>query len=150
MISKFRAANFMLVFFLCTVPLWSQTSGSFTGTVVDESGAAVVGAQVSVGNSATGLRRKAKSNSDGNYLFAGLSAGTYDITITAPGFKKFEAKRVILRVGEKIRVDTKLDRQSDQRSCGRRKLGRQSRDRVLGTCRHDYFRTDQPTGIERP
>jgi len=108
MISKSRAGHVLLAFFLCAFPLLAQTSGSFTGTVVDDTGAAVVGAQVSVANPSTGLRRKGVSNSDGNYLVAGLDAGTYDITITAPGFKTFEAKRVILRVGEKIRVDTKL------------------------------------------
>src|SRR5579863_2368846 len=108
MISKSLSVGGLLYLLLGTFTLFAQTTGSFTGTVNDGTGAAVVGAQVSVANPSTGLRRKATSNSDGNYLIAGLDAGTYDITITAPGFKTFEAKRVILRVGEKIRVDTKL------------------------------------------
>jgi hypothetical protein len=93
---------------LAALPLFAQSSGSITGTVLDDSGAAVTGAVVAVSDPATGFRRSTTSNSDGNYLIAGLSAATYDVTITAPGFKKFEAKRVILRVGEKLRVDTKL------------------------------------------
>lgn len=98
----------MLFFLLTCASLPAQTSGSITGTVVEDTGAAVVGAQVSVTDPSTGLRRKTTSNSDGNYLIAGLNAGSYNITIAAPGFKTFEARRVILRVGEKIRVDTKL------------------------------------------
>ncbi len=93
---------------LSALPLFAQTSGSITGTILDDTGAVVVGADVAVSDPATGFRRTVKSNSDGEYLVAGLSASKYDVTIAAPGFKKFEAKHVILRVGEKVRVDTKL------------------------------------------
>jgi hypothetical protein len=41
-------------------------------------------------------------------LVAGLGAGSYDVTISAAGFKKYEARHIILRVGEKLRVDTAL------------------------------------------
>jgi hypothetical protein len=88
--------------------LFAQSSGSFTGTVVDSTGAAVAGAQVSVSDPTTGFRRSTVTNSDGNYFVGGLGASTYDIVITAPGFEKYEARKVILRVGEKLRVDTKL------------------------------------------
>jgi len=87
--------------------LFAQSSGSFTGTVVDSTGAAVAGAQVSVSDPTTGFRRSTVTNSDGNTLLC-LGASTYDIIITAPGFEKYEARKVILRVGEKLRVDTKL------------------------------------------
>src|SRR3984957_3456362 len=88
--------------------LFAQSSGSITGTVLDNSGAVVAGADVLVSDPSTGFRRATASNSDGNYLVAGLGAGTYNVTISAPNFRKFEARRVILRSGEKIRVDTKL------------------------------------------
>jgi hypothetical protein len=99
--------------FFATLPWFAQTSfaqtsGSITGTVLDASGAALSGAKVSVSDPTTGFRHTTTSNSDGDYLIAGLGAGTYDVTIGAAGFQTFEAKRVILRVGEKIRVDTKL------------------------------------------
>ncbi|MGA7575211.1 MAG: carboxypeptidase regulatory-like domain-containing protein [Terriglobales bacterium] len=97
-------------FCVCTLSarLLAQSSGSFTGTVVDDTGAAVVKAEVSVSDPNTGFRRSATTNGDGNYFIGGLGAGTYDVTITAPGFEKYEARKVILRVGEKLRVDTKL------------------------------------------
>ncbi|MGA3105455.1 MAG: TonB-dependent receptor [Terriglobales bacterium] len=98
----------LLCVLLASQTLLAQSSGSVTGTVVDNTGAVVAGAQVSVADPSTGFRRSTISNSDGNYLVAGLGAGTYDVTITAPGFEKFQARKVILRVGEKIRVDTKL------------------------------------------
>jgi len=88
--------------------LFAQSSGSITGTIIDNTGAVISRAEVSVVDPATGFHQKGASNSDGNYLVAGLAAGTYDVTISAPGFRKYQAKRVILRVGEKVRVDTKL------------------------------------------
>jgi len=108
MILKSRLVCIFLCSVIAALPLFAQTTGSITGTVIDDTGAAVAGAEVSVLNPATGIRQTAKSNSTGEYLIAGLGAAAYNVTITAPGFKKFEAKGVILRVGEKIRVDTKL------------------------------------------
>jgi hypothetical protein len=93
---------------LISVRLLAQSSGSFTGTVVDDTGAAVAGAQVSVSDPATGFRRNTITKGEGTYFVGGLGAGTYNVIITAPGFQKYEARNVILRVGEKLRVDTKL------------------------------------------
>ncbi len=94
---------------LCCAQLgMAQSSGSITGTVRDNSEAVVSGAQVTVANPAKGLRRTTESNSDGNYLIAALEAGTYNVTITASGFQKYQARQVVLRVGEKIRVDATL------------------------------------------
>ena len=86
MILKSMSVRILFYLLLSAIPLLSQTSGSFTGTAVDATGAAVVGARVTVKNPSTGLHREATSNSDGNYLIAGLDAGTYDITVAAPGF----------------------------------------------------------------
>src|SRR5580692_10315959 len=108
MLLKSRSVRGLLYILFACAPLFAQSSGSITGTVLDNTGAVVSGAEVSVSDPATGFRRKAVTNADGNYLVAGLGAGTYDVTITAPNFRKYEAKQVILRVGEKIRVDTKL------------------------------------------
>jgi hypothetical protein len=108
MSSKPGAMYALSFFVLVALPLFAQTSGSITGTILDNTGAAVSGAGVSVSEAATGFRRNTTSNADGEYLVAGLGAATYDVTVTATGFKTFEAKRVILHVGEKLRVDTKL------------------------------------------
>ncbi len=86
----------------------AQSTGLITGTVRDNSAAVVANAQVVVSHGATGLRRTAVSNDDGNYLVAALAAGEYKVSITAPGFKRYEVKQVVLRVGERIRVDATL------------------------------------------
>jgi len=99
----------VLVCALAFAPLLpAQVSGSITGTVRDNTSAVVPGAKVIVSNADKGIQRVTSTNSDGDYLVAGLGAGTYDLTITAPGFATFAAKGVVLRVGEKIRVDSTL------------------------------------------
>jgi Carboxypeptidase regulatory-like domain/TonB-dependent Receptor Plug Domain len=105
---RFWSVLSLLCVFSLPAILLAQSTGSITGTVLDNSGAVISGAQVSVSDPSTGFRSVAATNGDGNYLVAGLAAGTYDVSIASPGFKKFEAKRIILRVGEKLRVDRAL------------------------------------------
>ena len=90
------------------VLLSAQTTGSITGTVHDGTGAVIANAQVTISNLAKGFRRTTPSNSSGEYLVAGLGQGTYDLSVTAEGFKKFEAKGVVLDVAQKARVDVAM------------------------------------------
>ena len=69
-------------------------SGEITGTVTDASGAAVVGATVSVLNVATGVVATDKTSSSGLYHFSELLAGIYDVSVDSGGFQKSVLKGV--------------------------------------------------------
>ncbi len=84
-------------------------TGSITGTVKDPSGAAIAGATVVVTSPERGINRKMATNSTGEYNESALTPGSYDIIVTATGFKKYEAKGVKLDVAEKARVDVSLE-----------------------------------------
>jgi hypothetical protein len=88
---------------------FAQDTASLAGTVRDKSGAIVPNASVVVSNPATSSSRAVTSNSDGEYVAAALPAGSYNLTVIAPGFKKYEAKSVTLRVAQKSRVDVTLE-----------------------------------------
>ena len=103
-----RLSCVALLLLCLPVAVLAQTSGSITGTVRDSSGAVLPKAQVTVSDTSRGLSRTIPTNSDGEYLVAGLGAGKYDVTVTAGGFKKYEAKGVILDVAQKARVDVTL------------------------------------------
>jgi Carboxypeptidase regulatory-like domain/TonB-dependent Receptor Plug Domain len=87
---------------------FSQTSASLVGSVKDPSGAIVANAQVTVTSADRGIVRNTASNADGEWAVTALSPGKYDLSVTAPGFRKFEAKSLVLDVGQKARLDVAM------------------------------------------
>jgi hypothetical protein len=87
---------------------FGQTSASLVGSVKDPSGAIVANAQVTVTSADRGIVRNTTSNTDGEWAVTALSPGKYDLIVVAPGFKKFEAKAVVLEVGQKARVEVAM------------------------------------------
>ncbi len=86
----------------------AQDTGSISGTVIDKSGAAVVGAQVLIGSVGGNVVRNTTTNGEGVYVAVALPSGVYDITISMEGFQKFVAKGFKLDVAQKARVDVTL------------------------------------------
>ena len=95
-----------LLTFCATV--WAQDTASITGTITDPSGAAVPNAQVTVTNAEHGINRSTTSNGSGDFLFSSLPIGSYDLAVTAEGFKKYEAKGIVLVIAQKARVNVTL------------------------------------------
>jgi hypothetical protein len=100
----------VLACFLCvSLPLAAQkVTGTIAGVVSDPAGAVVAGADVSVTNPATGAVRTAKTSDRGEYAFADLPAGSYDLTIKAPNFKEYVSKGVQLFVSSTTTVNASL------------------------------------------
>jgi hypothetical protein len=97
-----------LVVFLA-VPAIAQDTGIITGRVQDPSGAVVSGAQVSIVNTATNIDNPSRTNEEGLYRVPALRPGTYRVTISAAGFKKFVRDTVDLRVGATLPVNASLE-----------------------------------------
>jgi hypothetical protein len=78
----------------------AQVAGAtLSGTITDPSGAAIVGARVSIKNRATGVLRDAVTDSTGYYSAPNLLPGNYDVAVTAPGFSSTMESDVTLTVG---------------------------------------------------
>jgi hypothetical protein len=86
----------------------AQDTGYISGTVTDKSGAAVAGAEVVVASVSGSLTRSTTTNTEGVYVVAALPGGTYNLTVTAKGFQKYTASKVVLEVAEKARIDVQL------------------------------------------
>jgi len=87
---------------------YAQDTGYISGTVMDKSGAAVVGADIVLTNTAGSLTRTTTTNGDGAYVIPGLPGDTYNVSVNAKGFQKYTAQRIKLDVAEKARVDVQL------------------------------------------
>src|SRR5690242_7091795 len=74
---------------LTSATAFGQTSTTATvrGTVQDASGAVLPGATVTATNTGTKAAQTATTDSRGQYLFAGLFPGTYDLKVELSGFK---------------------------------------------------------------
>src|SRR3954447_23767763 len=87
------------------LPAFAQGVGEITGTVSDPSGAAIVGATVSVISTGTSAERTVKTNESGIYDVPALIPGNYLMRIEAPGFRKEERRDIVLQVGDVSRID---------------------------------------------
>lgn len=70
-----------------------QTRGALRGSITDELGAVIVGANVTL-TDASGAQRKTTTNGEGVYNFAGLAPGKYTLLAVAPGFAPSDSKEV--------------------------------------------------------
>ena len=90
------------------VPAWPQAStATSSGTVSDQSGAAVPNASVTLINTATNVALRTKTNVSGFYLFPGVIPGPYKLRVEAPGMQAFEGAMTV-QVQQSAVVDVVL------------------------------------------
>ncbi len=83
---KFAVTTLGLLLFFCLRANAQVAGGSITGTVSNESGAAMPDVRISVKDVGTGLARTATSNTAGLYSVPDLSPGNFEMTVSASGF----------------------------------------------------------------
>ncbi len=83
----FAIAALLGLFLWCATGRAQSGAGSIQGTVTDSTGAVIPGAAIHVVNQATGVAVDAKTNSVGFYQAPDLFAGTYIVSVSAPGMK---------------------------------------------------------------
>jgi len=108
-LSRISAGFVLAVFVFLGAIAFAQTNqGSITGTISDPAGAVIPGAQIEIKNSETGVVYRSGTSATGNFVQA-LPAGTYEISVTAPGFKKAVQTGVQVVVAVDTRKDIKLE-----------------------------------------
>ncbi len=113
MISKNKIALLGFVFLLLcsSVPVLgqTQTTGRIVGTITDEKGAGIPGAEVAVTNKTSGEERNVVSNESGDFIVPLLPAATYTVVVTSNGFKKFLADDVKVAITETTTLNALLN-----------------------------------------
>jgi len=79
--------------------------GSIVGTLTDESGAVVPKGAVTVTNTSTGLSRKATADDSGYYSIPNLPEGTYDLSVSASGFKPYTQTAINVQINGVTRIN---------------------------------------------
>ncbi len=113
-----RCCSLFATFLACSFVAWGQTGtgGTILGTVTDPSGAVVPGVKITITNTDTGTSQTLTTNSAGQYVAPDLQVGHYTVRAEASGFKTAQQAGIALSVGERNRVDFKLEIGSTQES----------------------------------
>ena len=86
----------------------AQNTGTISGNVKDIQGRVVVGAEITLFNTATSAKRVEKSNTEGEYLISDVAVGDYVLTVTAPGFGTTEVDSLHVDADANVRTDAQL------------------------------------------
>ncbi|MCL4524603.1 MAG: TonB-dependent receptor [Acidobacteria bacterium] len=98
---------FLLAFSLAAMAQ-TVTQGSIEGTVLDQTGAAVPSAAVSVTNKATGVSFSTNSDDSGFFRLPVLPVGKYDLKAEKSGFAVINQTDIIVTVGSKINLSLSM------------------------------------------
>jgi hypothetical protein len=82
--------------------------GTITGTVSDPAGAVIASAAIEVRNVETGAVYQVATSATGNYVVQ-IPTGTYEVSITVQGFKKYVRPNILVPVEQTLRIDAALE-----------------------------------------
>jgi outer membrane receptor protein involved in Fe transport len=97
-----------IVLLTCASAFAQQTTGTITGRVVDQQGAAIPGATVTAKSPATGFTRTEVSDAEGIYRLSALPVGIYEVTAELQGFSTLSKKDIEVNVAQTQDVDFPL------------------------------------------
>src|SRR6266403_3145595 len=109
LILEFTILVILSVHALLPTPAHAQAVyGSIFGTITDQSGAAVVGAKLTVSSVQKKIRFETTTNGAGNYSVTHLIPDQYDVRSEAAGFKVVESTSIPVYADQAARVDVRL------------------------------------------
>ncbi len=105
-----RLFRVVIIAFVSALAAFCQSDrGTITGTVSDPAGAVVAGAPIEAKNLETGAVYNGASSATGNYTLAQIPTGTYEVTVTVPGFKKYTRSGIAVLTAQTLRIDVPLE-----------------------------------------
>src|SRR5215831_10749698 len=88
--------------FLCGPTAAQTVTGTISGTVVDASDSAIIGAAVTITNAKTGNKRVVTTNESGGFSVPALQPDIYTIKIEHGGFRSLERQNTVLSANENL------------------------------------------------
>ena len=103
-----RGAILLALVFACTGVVRAQDTATLRGTITDQSGGVLVGANITLTNAKTNIARTATSGTDGGYLFTSVTVGTYSLTVAKASFQTIVQTGIVLDLNQNARVDVAM------------------------------------------
>ena len=103
-----RFSGLLLFLVFAGMVMGQGDTGTISGTVTDQSGAAIPGVGVTIKNVATGISRGLVTNELGRYDARALPAATYEVTGSLAGFNTIVRSGIAVAVGRNAVVDMAL------------------------------------------
>src|SRR5215469_13397813 len=86
----------------------SLVGGALDGEVADSTGARIPGASVTARDVSTHQAREVTTNGEGSFRMQELAPGTYEISISQPGFAAYHHTGVTVQLGATTHLDVAL------------------------------------------
>ncbi len=87
----------------------SASTGTVAGTVTDPSGGAIVGATVTLTDTATSIARTDATNESGRYFFANVVPSKYTVSVNKTGFRVSKLVDQIVNIGASLTLNLTLE-----------------------------------------
>jgi hypothetical protein len=110
---RVRLKRMILRLVSCAVVILFMTTFSFTqstlvtveGTIVDEQGNPLPGAEITIRNTETGYLYSVLSRNNGVYVVSGIQPGNYEIGVKLPGFESQKRSGLVFNVGARLTIN---------------------------------------------
>ncbi len=99
----------LLLLALNSAIVWGQATAQISGTVKDQSGAVLPGAEITATQTETGIVRNTISNETGSFNLTSLALGPYRVEISLPGFRTYVQTGIVLQVNSNPVINAILD-----------------------------------------
>jgi hypothetical protein len=102
-----RVLTFVALVFMFTTATSAFAQDGISGTVTDEHGAKIAGAQVVI-RSSSGVYLNTSTDETGAFKFENLRSGSYFVEIKANGFSVFTSEAINFKRGENKQINVEL------------------------------------------
>jgi hypothetical protein len=87
----------------------SASTGTVAGTVTDPSGGAIIGATVTMTDTATNIPRSEITNDAGRYFFANVVPSAYNVSVNKTGFRVSKLTGQVVTVGSTLTLNIRME-----------------------------------------